>query len=179
MGGLGYELGSAARNAAAAAALADPIHALLRYLAENLAALPMRLVIAVPIAALTTLLLGPEVWVNDPVQLAIVPLSLLGAFLLTFLPMAIIGTLSLWWESLLVSLFEAARWPSSVFRGALAIVFTFVIPLALLTTYPALALLGKAGMRHLATAVCVALALFGISRWVWKRAIRSYAGASS
>lgn len=80
---------------------------------------------------------------------------------------------------LLVSLFDAARWPSSVFRGALAIVFTFVIPLALLTTYPALALLGKAGVRHFATAVSVAFVLLWVSRVVWKRAIRSYAGASS
>lgn len=80
---------------------------------------------------------------------------------------------------LLVSLFEAARWPASIFRGALAIVFTFVIPLALLTTYPALALLGKATGRHLATAVGVAFVLLAISRVVWKRAIRSYAGASA
>jgi ABC-2 type transport system permease protein len=80
---------------------------------------------------------------------------------------------------LIVSLFEAARWPSSIFRGALALVFTFVIPLALLTTYPALALLGKAGVSHLATAVGVAIALIGVSRVVWTRAIRSYAGASA
>jgi ABC-2 type transport system permease protein len=80
---------------------------------------------------------------------------------------------------LLVSLFEAARWPASVFRGALAFVFTFVIPLALLTTYPALALLGRATPRHIATAAAVALMLLAISRVVWKRSIRSYAGASA
>lgn len=80
---------------------------------------------------------------------------------------------------LIVSLFEAARWPASIFRGALALFFTFVIPLALLTTYPALALLGKADLSHLATAIGVAIALITASRSVWKRAIRSYAGASS
>ncbi|HET6333845.1 MAG TPA: ABC-2 family transporter protein [Polyangiales bacterium] len=80
---------------------------------------------------------------------------------------------------LIVSLFEAARWPSSIFRGALALVFTFVIPLALLTTYPALALLGKADLSHLATAVGVALFLLAVSRVVWTRSIRAYAGASS
>ncbi len=35
------------------------------------------------------------------------------------------------------SIFDAARWPASVFRGVLRVVFTFVIPLALMTTYPA------------------------------------------
>jgi ABC-2 type transport system permease protein len=80
---------------------------------------------------------------------------------------------------LFVSLFEAARWPSSVFRGALALIFTFVIPLALMTTYPALALLGRANGRHLATAAGVALMLLVVSRLVWQRSIRSYTGASS
>ena len=41
------------------------------------------------------------------------------------------------------SIFDAARWPSTIFRGILSFVFTFVIPLALMTTYPALAMLGK------------------------------------
>ena len=80
---------------------------------------------------------------------------------------------------LIVSLFEAARWPASIFRGALAILFTFVIPLALLTTYPALALLGKAAFTHLVTAVIVAFGLLATSRLAWTRALRSYAGASS
>jgi len=41
------------------------------------------------------------------------------------------------------SVFDVARWPSSVFRGTLAVVFTFVLPLALMTTYPSLALLAS------------------------------------
>jgi ABC-2 type transport system permease protein len=77
------------------------------------------------------------------------------------------------------SLFEAARWPSSVFRGALSIVFTFVIPLALMTTYPALALLGRANARHMMIAGGVASALLLISRAVWKRSLHAYTGASS
>jgi ABC-2 type transport system permease protein len=80
---------------------------------------------------------------------------------------------------LFVSLFEAARWPASVFRGALSLFFTFVIPLALMTTYPALAVLGRASFRHFAIAAAVACALLLLSRFVWQRSIRSYTGASS
>jgi len=76
-----------------------PIHALLTYLAENLAALPMRFVIVVPIVLAASAWLGASMWTSDPLQLAIIPFSLFGAFLLTFLPMAMIGTLSLFWES--------------------------------------------------------------------------------
>jgi len=80
---------------------------------------------------------------------------------------------------LFVSLFEAARWPSSVFRGALSLLFTFVIPLALMTTYPALAVLGRARLSHFVTAVLVAGGLLAVSRYVWLRSVRSYTGASS
>jgi len=99
-----------------------PIHALLTFLAENLAALPMRAVMSVPIAIATTLWLGP-VWVKDPVQIAIIPLTLLGAFLLTFLPMAMIGTLSLFWESSL-SLYDLWLALYTVLSG-------YVVPLEL------------------------------------------------
>jgi ABC-2 type transport system permease protein len=80
---------------------------------------------------------------------------------------------------LFVSLFEAARWPASVFRGALSILFTFVIPLALMTTYPALALLGRAHWHHFAISLAVSTTLSTISRQIWKHSIRLYTGASS
>jgi ABC-2 type transport system permease protein len=78
---------------------------------------------------------------------------------------------------LIVSTFDAARWPSSVFRGALSVLFTFVVPIALMTTYPALALLEKLEPVQAATSLFVALGFLLVSRWVWVRSIRSYTGA--
>jgi ABC-2 type transport system permease protein len=78
-----------------------------------------------------------------------------------------------------VALFEAARWPASVFRGALSLFFTFVIPLALMTTYPSLALLGRAEPKHVVIALAVSAVLLALSRYVWKRSIGSYTSASS
>ena len=43
------------------------------------------------------------------------------------------------------SIFDAARWPSSVFRGAVKFFFTFVIPLTVMTTFPAAGAAGPAG----------------------------------
>jgi len=77
------------------------------------------------------------------------------------------------------SLFDAARWPISVFRGALRIVFTFVFPIALLTTYPALALLGRLDVRTAAAAFGGGLAFAALARWVWHRALGLYTSASS
>jgi ABC-2 type transport system permease protein len=78
---------------------------------------------------------------------------------------------------LIVSTFDAARFPASVFRGALSFIFTFIVPLALMTTYPALALLGKLRFEQVLTAVLVAGGFLLISRLVWLRSVRFYTGA--
>ncbi len=78
---------------------------------------------------------------------------------------------------LIVSTFDAARWPSSVFRGALAFVFTFIVPLSLMTTYPALALLGRMTYAQIVTTLGVAAGFLVVSRLAWLRSIRSYTGA--
>jgi len=77
------------------------------------------------------------------------------------------------------SIFDAARWPIGVFRGGLRFVFTFVVPLALMTSYPALALLGKLDAAVAAQAVLGALAFAALARLVWTRAIGAYTSASS
>jgi len=81
------------------------------------------------------------------------------------------------------SLFDAGRWPIDVFRGpfggALRFVFTFIFPLALMTTYPAQALLGKLEARTALLAMAGGLLFAAVSRRVWKRALRMYTSASS
>lgn len=80
---------------------------------------------------------------------------------------------------LFMSIFDFARWPVTVFRGAVRFAFTFVIPLALMTTYPSMALLGTLRPATGALAVVGALAFAGAARFVWRRAIARYTSASS
>ncbi|MBI5532613.1 MAG: ABC-2 family transporter protein [Deltaproteobacteria bacterium] len=77
------------------------------------------------------------------------------------------------------AVFDAARWPSSIFKGALRLVFTFVIPLALMTTFPAQALLDRLSLPTLAGAIAGALLFAGAARFVWLQSIRKYTSASS
>ncbi|HKQ62814.1 MAG TPA: ABC-2 family transporter protein [Candidatus Polarisedimenticolaceae bacterium] len=77
------------------------------------------------------------------------------------------------------SIFDAARWPSTVFRGALSLLFTFVIPLALMTTYPALALLGRLGGSTLVLVVAGSCLFALLARVVWLASIGRYTSASS
>jgi ABC-2 type transport system permease protein len=77
------------------------------------------------------------------------------------------------------SIFDAARWPASVFRGGWRLVFTFVVPLALMTTYPALALLGRLEPASAAGALAGAAAFAALARAIWVRSIGRYTSASS
>jgi len=80
---------------------------------------------------------------------------------------------------LLSAVFDTARWPVQVFRGAWRFLFTFVLPLALMTTYPAKAILGDIGLRTALACIAGAAALTLVSRLVWRAAIRNYTSASS
>ena len=77
------------------------------------------------------------------------------------------------------SIFDAARWPASVFRGVLAFIFTFVIPLAVMTTFPAEAMLGRLPLMSLVWAVVGSIVFAFVSRRVWLHAIGHYTSASS
>ncbi len=81
------------------------------------------------------------------------------------------------------SLFDAGRWPidvfRDVFRGVLRFVFTVIFPLALLTTYPAKALLGKLTVPNAGLVLLGGVAFAGVARAVWKKAIGYYTSASS
>jgi ABC-2 type transport system permease protein len=75
------------------------------------------------------------------------------------------------------SIFDAARWPGTIFRGGFAFVFTFVLPLTLMTTTPALALLGRLSGRELLLALAGAALFVLISRWVWTSCVARYTSA--
>jgi ABC-2 type transport system permease protein len=82
-------------------------------------------------------------------------------------------------QYLFQAVFDAARWPVQVFRGGWRFLFTFIIPLALMTTYPAMALLGTLSAGPAVGCVTGAAALLLVARAVWQRSIGNYTSASS
>jgi len=80
---------------------------------------------------------------------------------------------------LLGAIFDTARWPVQVFRGVWRLVFTFVIPIAIMTTFPAMALLGRLDPETALATIAGALVMLALSRLVWRAAIRNYTSASS
>lgn len=80
---------------------------------------------------------------------------------------------------LIGAIFDTARWPVHVFRGIWRVVFTFVFPIAVMTTYPAMALLGELDAETALATLGGSAALLLVSRLVWRTAIRNYTSASS
>jgi ABC-2 type transport system permease protein len=118
-----WEMNMEVRQGTLQKRLLRPVHPLITYLTENLAALPMRFVIVLPVLLGTLLALGTDVVTHDWLQALLMPVTLLGAFLLTFLVMTCIGTLSLFWESSL-AVFDLWLGLFTVFSG-------YVMPLEL------------------------------------------------
>ena len=78
---------------------------------------------------------------------------------------------------LFASIYDAARWPASVFRGAIAFLFTFVVPLTVMTTFPALAILDRLSAASACAALAGSAFLLVVARFAWTRAIARYTSA--
>lgn len=112
-------------------------------------------------------------------------LMLLSGGIIIYSFWLILATLSFWFvrvENILVifqSMYEAGRWPISLYPGWLRFALTFVVPVAFATTVPAEALTGKLSSTTLLIALGSAALLFVVSRAVWKIGLRQYSGTSA
>ena len=81
----------------------------------------------------------------------------------------------------LIYLFNSSSTPRAgrrrCFAAVARVLFTFVVPLALMTTYPALALLGQLPARSVFADLAIAAAALLGSRLVFLRALRAYTSA--
>ena len=94
-----YDINFAVRNGTLAMRLLRPVHPLWTYAAEALAAMPLRLVVSLPVAVVALALVGSRGMTHDPVLWAIWTLSVLGSWLVTLLVNLLIGCASLYIES--------------------------------------------------------------------------------
>ena len=94
-----WELTMEVRSGALSARLLRPIHPFVYYAMENLAALPLRGLIALPITLASLAYVGRGHLAHDPVAWAILPLALAGAWAIVFCVGLCVGTLGLFWQS--------------------------------------------------------------------------------
>jgi ABC-2 type transport system permease protein len=89
-----WEVNFEIRQGTLAFRLLRPIHPLVAYACENVGAMPLRILISLPIAIVAVAVVGPGRFTHDPVLLASLPVAIAGAWLITFLAMAVIGSLA-------------------------------------------------------------------------------------
>lgn len=94
-----WQMNFEVRTGTMAMRLLRPIHPLWSYVTENLAALPLRFVIVIPLFLLMLHLVGPGQLASGPLEWLLFVLGIIGAWLIAFLANATIGTLSLYMES--------------------------------------------------------------------------------
>ncbi|MBE9038901.1 ABC transporter permease [aff. Roholtiella sp. LEGE 12411] len=120
--------------------------------------------------------------INDYI-LSVVPL-LCGLVILYSL-WFMLGAMSIWFVKIynvtevLRGLLEAGRYPIAAYPSTYRFFFTFIVPVAFLTTIPAEVMLGRGQAIWLIGAAGLALVLFLFSTWFWRFALRFYTSASS
>lgn len=76
-------------------------------------------------------------------------------------------------------LYQAGRWPVTIYPAVLRVTFTVLVPLAFAVTVPAQAITGRLSALGVATALGFTLALAGVTRLLWRLGLRRYDGASA
>lgn len=113
----------------------------------------------------------------------IVPLSfgLIILYSLWFM----LGATSIWFVKIynvtevLRGLLEAGRYPIVAYPAAYRVFFTFVVPVAFLTTIPAQTILNRTDLGWIIGSLGLAIALLICSKFFWRFALRFYTSASS
>jgi ABC-2 type transport system permease protein len=142
----------------------------------------LNIVLGVGVLSVALTRLGEKV---GPAQAAAFGVMLLAGVDIVYSFWLILATLSFWFvrvENILVifqSVYEAGRWPVSIYPGWLRFGLTLIVPVAFAVTVPAEALTGRLDWPTAMTAIGLAGLLLVVSRVVWRVGLSRYSGASA
>jgi ABC-2 type transport system permease protein len=122
-----WQMSMEIRDGTLSAKLLRPVHPLFAYAAEHLAAVPMRALMMSPVVALLVYFAGPRLALHDPVLALVLATSLLGAWLLVFFVMVLLGSLAFFVDSAL-GIFE-------LWIAVFGLTSGYLIPLELLPSW--------------------------------------------
>lgn len=181
-----WEMNMDIRSGALGMRLLRPLHPFLHYAGENIAAWPLRLATATPVIVVVFWVVGISGLSHDWRQLALFPLTLAGAWSLTFCAMAAVGTLSFFWQSsmnvfhlwmLLYFVFSGYIVPIELFPTALREIVAY-LPFRYIIALPVETALGFIDLR-------TSLVYFGrqsayiagfaaLAMYLWRTGVRRY-----
>jgi ABC-2 type transport system permease protein len=82
-------------------------------------------------------------------------------------------------QELFDGVYRAGQYPVGIYPGWLRYGLTFLVPLAFAITVPSEAVTGRLAWQAVIIAVGSAVTLIALSRWLWRRGLRRYDGASA
>ncbi|MCC6312931.1 MAG: ABC-2 family transporter protein [Thermomicrobiales bacterium] len=120
-----------------------------------------------------------------PAEAAAFLVALLAGAAIVYAFLMILATCVFWFirlDNILVifqSMYEAGRWPITIYPSWLRLGLTFLVPIGFAVTVPAQGLVGRLTLELLAGAVALAVAMPLAARWFWHLGLRRYGGASA
>ncbi len=118
-------------------------------------------------------------------QLALFVLLIIGALLLLYSALTMLGTLAFWvvevesFGEIVFALLEIGRYPAAALPEPLRAIMTFIIPIAFVTTVPAEVILGRITPQFVLYGWVFAVVLFLLCVRFWNFAVSKYSSASS
>lgn len=181
-----WELDRQIRTGDLSALLLRPVSPVLHYVMLNLATIPVRMVLAAPIAVAVLLATGGMTVLGDPWLWPLVPLSIALAWLLNFTVQLLVGCLAFWltkaaqlfdiWLGLFIVL-SGYLVPTSLFPAGLAEV-TRVLPFHAVLGFPVELLVGRLGLPEVLQGLALQamwIAIIGsLAVATWRRGLRAY-----
>ena len=74
---------------------------------------------------------------------------------------------------------QFGRYPVSIYRQPIRALLTYILPVALIATLPARALIYGAGMGEIMGGVAAAAGVLAVVGWVWSTGLKRYVGAGA
>jgi ABC-2 type transport system permease protein len=174
------------RDGTLSAKLLRPVHPLVAYAAEHLAAVPMRALVMSPIAAILVWAAGDRLALRDPTLAGLFVLSLLGAWLLVYFTMVLVGSFAFYVDSAL-GVFDLWVTFHSIFSGYLIPLESLphwmrgiaaVSPFRFMLGFPVELLIGlldpATAARQLAVQWGYVLVLAATALLVWRGGVRRF-----
>ena len=182
-----WELNTEIRQGTLAYRLLRPIHPLWAYACENLAAIPLRAVLTVPVALLLLFSSGGGLLSHEPLRWLLFPATVIGAWAINFLAMSLVGALAFYLESA-ASLFEIWMGLFGVFSGYLVPLDLFppwlgalarVLPFRYMLAFPVEMVVGMQDRGRALLELCVQWAFVGLllagAAGIWRLGLRRFA----
>jgi len=184
---MAWQMSMEIRDGTLSAKLLRPIHPLYSYAADHLSALPMRILVVSPIVALMFVTSWDRLVRHDPRLVLVLLAALVGAWLLTFFAMVLLGAIAFYVDS--------AMGPFELWIGVHALCSGYLIPLEVLPAwvrgaadvlpfrfmlaFPVEALVGLLSPGHALRLLGAQWLYVAVTGWlalrVWRAGIRRYA----